>query len=174
MSQVRYTVTLDDPNSHLFHVKMEVRGAPGPSTDFVLPAWTPGSYKLRDFAKNVQDFSAGRHAWRKVDKSRWRVAAGGDVTVEYDVWAFELSVQSSHVDAEHAFVNGAGVFMYVDGHKDAPVSVEIRAPKGWRVATGLDLPAWAQWLTFPVLAIVALRVFRRPLRPAQPPFSLRG
>src|SRR6185436_7307240 len=138
MSQVRYTVTLDDPNSHLFHVKMEVKGAPGPSTDFVLPAWTPGSYKLRDFAKNVQDFSAGRQDWRKVDKSRWRVAAGGNVTVEYDVWAFELSVQTSHLDADHAFINGASVFMYADGLKDVPLTVDLRIPKGWRIATGLD------------------------------------
>jgi membrane protein implicated in regulation of membrane protease activity len=28
---------------------------------------------------------------------------------------------------------------------------------------GLGLPAWGQWLAFPVLAIVALRLFRRPL-----------
>jgi predicted metalloprotease with PDZ domain len=138
MTQVRYTLSMPDPNSHLLHVKMEVHGAPGGSTDFVMPVWTPGSYKVRDFAKNVQDFAAGRNAWRKVDKSRWRVAAGGDVTVDYDVWAFELSVQSSHLDAEHAFINGASVFMYADGHKDAPVSVEIKAPKGWRIATGLE------------------------------------
>jgi predicted metalloprotease with PDZ domain len=138
MTQVRYTVSMPDPNSHLFHVKMEVRGAPGPSTDFVLPAWTPGSYKLRDFAKNVQVFSAGRQEWRKVDKSRWRVSAGGNVTVEYDVWAFELSVQSSHLDADHAFINGASVFMYADGLKDVPVTVDLRIPRGWRIATGLD------------------------------------
>ena len=138
MTQVRYTLSMADPNSHLLHVRMEVRGAPGGSTDFVMPVWTPGSYKVRDFAKNVQDFSAGRHAWRKVDKSRWRVAAGGDVTVEYDVWAFELSVQTSHLDADHAFINGASVFMYADGHKDAPITVDVRAPRGWRIATGLD------------------------------------
>ena len=28
---------------------------------------------------------------------------------------------------------------------------------------GLPLPAWGQWLAFPVLALVALRIFRRPL-----------
>src|SRR5687768_8407751 len=98
MTEVRYTVTMPDPNSHLFHVRMEVRGAPGPSTDVVMPVWTPGSYKVRDFAKNVQGFSAERHEWRKVDKSRWRVSSGGGVVVEYDVWAFELSVQTSHLD----------------------------------------------------------------------------
>ena len=75
MTQVHYTLSMPDPNSHLLRVKMEVRGAPGGSTDFVMPVWTPGSYKVRDFARNVQDFAAGRSAWRKVDKSRWRVAA---------------------------------------------------------------------------------------------------
>src|SRR5262252_3289884 len=145
MTQVRYTLSMPDPNSHLLHVKMEVRGAPGGSTDFVMPVWTPGSYKVRDFAKNVQDFSAGRRAWRKIDKSRWRVAAGGDVTVEYDVWAFELSVQTSHLDADHAFINGASVFMYADGHKDAPLTVDLRTPRGWRIATGLDRRGRLLW-----------------------------
>jgi len=138
MTQIRYTLSLRDPNSHLVHVRLEASGIPGSSTDFVMPAWTPGSYKVRDYAKNVQDFSAGRHAWRKIDKSRWRVEAGGDVVIEYDVWAFELSVQSSHVDSDHAFLNGASVFFYVDGHKDAAVEVDIKAPKGWKIASGLE------------------------------------
>src|SRR3954462_5055592 len=138
MTQIRYTLSLPDPNTHLVHVKMEARGILGSSTDFVMPAWTPGSYKVRDYAKNVQDFSAGRKTWRKIDKSRWRVEAGGDVVIDYDVWAFELSVQSSHVDSDHAFLNGASVFFYVDGHKDAAIEVDVKAPKGWKVATGLE------------------------------------
>ncbi len=139
MAEVRYVLSMPDPNSHLFRVRMEVKGLPGESVDLVMPAWTPGSYKVRDFARNVQDFSAGRRPWRKVDKSRWRVgAAGGGAAVEYRVWAFELSVQSSHLDHEHGYVNGASVFLYADGHKDAPVTLEIRAPRGWEVATGLE------------------------------------
>jgi predicted metalloprotease with PDZ domain len=138
MTRVHYVLSMPRPESHLFHVRMEVRGAPGDSVDLVMPVWTPGSYKVRDFARNVQDFTAGRRRWKKVDKSRWRVQAGGDVAVEYDVWAFELSVQTSHLDGEHGFVNGAGVFLFVDGHKDAPVTLEVRAPRGWKVATGLE------------------------------------
>jgi predicted metalloprotease with PDZ domain len=138
MTQVHYTISLPDPNSHLVHVRMDVTGLPGSFIDFVMPVWTPGSYKVRDYAKNVQDFSAGRRPWRKTEKSRWRVEAGGDVRIEYDIWAFELSVQSSHVDSDHAFLNGASVFFYVDGHKDAPITLDIQAPKGWKAATGLD------------------------------------
>jgi predicted metalloprotease with PDZ domain len=138
MTRVHYAVSIPDPNSHLLRVRMSVRGLPGDSADLVLPVWTPGSYKVRDYARNVQDFSAGRAAWRKVDKSRWRVAAGGDLTVEYSVWAFELSVQSSHVDADHAFLNGASVFFYVDGHKDAPITVDFQVPRDWKIASGLE------------------------------------
>ena len=138
MTTVRYTLSMPSPNSHLFHVRIEVKRAPGEVTDFVMPVWTPGSYKVRDFAKNVQDFSAGRRAWKKVDKSRWRVQAGGNVTIGYDLWAFDLTVDTSHLDADHGYVNGASVFMYVDGHKDAPIEVAVRAPRGWKVATGMD------------------------------------
>jgi predicted metalloprotease with PDZ domain len=138
MTRVHYTVSLPDPHSHLVRVRMEVRGLPGDSADFVMPAWTPGSYKVRDYARNIQDFSAGKSPWRKIDKSRWRVASGGDLTVDYDVWAFELSVQSSHVDADHAFLNGASVFFYVDGHKDAPITIDFKLPEGWRIASGLE------------------------------------
>lgn len=138
MIRVHYTLSMPEPYTHLFHVRMEVKGLRGESVDLVMPAWTPGSYKVRDYARNVQEFSAGRRAWKKADKSRWRVSGRGDLVVEYRVWAFELSVQSSHLDAEHGYVNGASVFLYVDGHKDAPVTLDIRSPRGWKIATGLD------------------------------------
>lgn len=138
MAQVRYTLSMPRPCSHLLHVHMEIRGAPDGPLDLVLPAWIPGSYRIRDFARHVQDFSAGGRPWRKTAKGRWRVPGGGDLTVTYRVWAFELSVHASHLDDEHAFVNGAGVFMYADGLKDAPVALEVRAPRGWRIATGLE------------------------------------
>lgn len=138
MTRIRYTLSLPAPQTHLARVKIELDDLPGGTVDLVMPAWTPGSYKVRDYARNLQGFTAGGAAWRKVDKSRWRVETRGRAVVEYDVWCFEQSVQSSHVDAEHAFLNGASVFLYVDGRKDAPVSLGIRAPRGWDVATGLE------------------------------------
>jgi predicted metalloprotease with PDZ domain len=138
MTRVHYVLSMPEPGTHLFHVRMELRGAPAGAVDLVLPVWTPGSYKVRDYARNVQDFSAGKRAWRKVGKSRWRVEGGGDFAVEYRVYAFELSVQGAHLDSEHGYLNGAAAFMYADGHKGAPVTLEVRAPRGWEVATGLD------------------------------------
>jgi len=131
---------MPEPQTHLFHVKIEVDDVPGPEIDFVMPVWTPGAYAVRDFARNVQDFDAGSRTWSKVDKSRWRVKTGGAprVAVTYLVWAFEMEVDRSHLDDTHGCFNGASVFMYVDGSKNAPVTLDIKPFRGWRVTTGLQ------------------------------------
>src|SRR5258705_13843945 len=77
MSSVAYTVSLLRPRTHLLEVTIDLSGLAGASFDLVMPAWTPGSYKIRDYARNVQDFSAGRLKWRKEDKGRWRGMTGG-------------------------------------------------------------------------------------------------
>jgi predicted metalloprotease with PDZ domain len=140
VTTIRYTLSMPEPQTHLFHVKIEVDDVPGPEIDFVMPVWTPGAYAVRDFARNVQDFDAGSRGWSKVDKSRWRVKTGGAprVTITYRVWAFELEVDRSHLDDTHGCFNGASVFMYVDGAKNAPVTLDIRPFRGWRVVTGLQ------------------------------------
>lgn len=134
-----YALSMPRPETHLFHVALRVGGAPAGAMRVAMPAWAPGSYLIRDFARHVQDFEAqdGRGeklAWRRVDKQTWEVdSRGGDVEIRYRVYANELSVQTSHLDATHAFGNGTSLFMHVDGHKTAPVSLAIQAPRGWTV-----------------------------------------
>ncbi len=138
--QIAYTLAMPAPKTHLYRVTIDVSGVRDPYIDFVLPAWTPGAYAVRDFAKNVQDIDCGSRPWKKIDKSRWRVFADGAsrVRVTYDLFAYEMGVDTCHLDGEHAYFNGAGVFMYVDGQKHRPVTLDIRAPRGWKVVTGLD------------------------------------
>jgi predicted metalloprotease with PDZ domain len=139
MAKIRYTLAMPDPRTHLFHVSIDVRGLGAETIDFVMPAWSPGSYKIRDYARNVQDARATGPV-RKVDKHTWRVAARGrDARLDYRVYAFELNVRGLHLDADHGYFNGAAVFMYVDGLKESPVTLEIRPAPGWRVVTGLGL-----------------------------------
>lgn len=137
---IDYTLDVPRPGSHLLRVVVEAPADGADHVDFVLPSWTPGSYRIRDYARHVQDFSAGGLEWRKEDKARWRVFAHGRerVRVEYRVWAFELTVRTSHADGEHAYVNGACAFLYVDGRKEEPVRLRVRPPRGWKVATGLE------------------------------------
>lgn len=140
-----FTVAMPHPEMHFYEIEMEV--APFPSKvasfDLVMPSWTPGSYLVRDYARNIRglsvSFSHGRSvAARKVDKARWRVTlpeketSRGPFRVLYRVYAFELTVRTSHLDATHAFGNGASLFLYVEGRKEEPHSLRFMLPPGWR------------------------------------------
>ncbi len=145
MPHIHYTVGMPDPATHLFEVTIDLDGVEGDSVDLVMPVWTPGSYKVRDYARNVQEFEAGKLRWGKTAKHRWRVFPAGRtrVRVTYKVYAYELNVRGLHLDADHAYFNGAAVFLYLDGHKHVPATVAIRTK--WKVATGLERIAPNRW-----------------------------
>ena len=115
-------------------VEIEAGKVAEPALNFVMPAWAPGRYAIYDFAKNVQEFSAvGSQGqalpWTKLDKQTWRVEAreaGGSVRVRYRVYGNDLSGTFSQFDSSHANINGASVFMYVDGHKPDPLTLDGR------------------------------------------------
>ncbi len=140
MPSIAYSVSMLSPRTHLLDVAIEVSRLAGSSFELVMPAWTPGSYKIRDYARNVQEFSAGRLRWTRVDKNRWRVLTAGAerARVTYRVYSLEMNARGAHLDLDHGYLNGAAVFMYVDGHKERPVTLDVRIPAGWRIATGLN------------------------------------
>ncbi len=144
---ITYTVSMPEPHTHLYHVQVDIPDVAGRTLDVCLPVWTPGSYMVREYARHVQRFEAragGRAlSWRKIDKSTWRVESGGaeSVTVSYQVYAFELTVRTSHLDGTHAYFNPASICMYVPGRTAEPLTIHVVTPDGWRVTTGLDLVA---------------------------------
>jgi predicted metalloprotease with PDZ domain len=134
------------PHTHLFEVDVAIkRTADGPQEELlVMPVWTPGSYLIREFARNVQDFAASTAAnqplkWEKTNKNTWRVVTTGarDWHATYRVYANELSVRTSELNSAHAFWNNANLLMYLEGFLNSPSTVHVLAPDVWKVATGL-------------------------------------
>lgn len=144
MEKITYTLSLPNPVQHLLDVTVELDARGLDAIDLVMPAWTPGSYLLREYARHVQDFHArvdGRPAsWRKVAKGTWRIDTRGADTViaQYRVYGYELTVRTNHVDGGHAHVIPAATFMYVDGCQNQAVRVVVEPPPGWSIATGLN------------------------------------
>jgi predicted metalloprotease with PDZ domain len=138
VNRILYTVRLDRRNEHLADIELAVDGVRGEHLDLSMPAWIPGSYKIRDFARHVQEFDAGPAAWTRLDKSTWRVETGGRsrVRVRYAVYAHEQTVRTSHVDSGHAYLNGPALFLSVEGRRNEPHEVRIASP--WPVATALE------------------------------------
>lgn len=144
---IRYSIFPTHPEAHLFEVRCTVDNPDPWGQTFSLPAWIPGSYLIREFAKHVVRIRAqgGRKLLRmvKLDKNTWQVEPfEGPVTVTMEVYAWDLSVRGAHLDTTHAFFNEPSVFLRVEGRADEPVEVEILPPKGakyrnWGVATAM-------------------------------------
>jgi predicted metalloprotease with PDZ domain len=145
---VAYRVLLSRPEAHLFTVECSIP-APDPAGErFALPAWIPGSYLVRDFARHVVAMAAsadGKVARvEKTCKDQWLVPPGPSksLTVRIEVYAWDLSVRGAHLDTRHAFFNGTSLFLRVLGREHHACTVELERPKGkayaeWRVATAM-------------------------------------
>lgn len=147
---VHYIIEPFRPGAHLFRVSCVV-ASPDPAGQILwLPAWIPGSYMIREFARNIVSIraeSGGREVMLdKLDKHTWRAAslpAAAALTVTCEVYAWDLSVRAAHLDATHGFFNGPSVFLAVEGKTGETCTLDILPPpgqgfEGWRVATTLD------------------------------------
>jgi predicted metalloprotease with PDZ domain len=122
-SSMTYELSMPEPNTHYFEVKIKLDLADKSEfkdyVDFKMATWTPGSYLIREYAKNVEGFevnsSKGMLKYQKVSKNTWRVFFGNaqKIEVKYRVYANELSVRNAHLDDSHGYANGAAVFMFV-------------------------------------------------------------
>lgn len=145
---IRYSIAPKDLAAHLFEVSVTVTDPDPEGQRFSLPVWIPGSYLVREFARNIVTLGAFNDAGRKVriaktDKHTWQAApVNGALTLRYDVYAWDLSVRSAYLDESGGFFNATAVFLSVAGREDAPCEVDIAKPAGaafraWRVGTAL-------------------------------------
>ncbi|MBT1442946.1 PDZ domain-containing protein [Shewanella sp. JM162201] len=152
---IRFSIAPTDPKVHLFSVTLEI-DSPAPRQQLSLPAWLPGSYMIRDFARNIISLSAAQQgqplAVTQLDKQRWQLEnqSPAPIRVSYQVYAFDLSVRSAHLDMTHGFFNGSSVFLAVEGQTDSVQHVTILPPaepslSAWRLATTLPRNGAGQW-----------------------------
>jgi len=142
-----YRVTPAEPQAHIFRVELRIERAPAGPLTLSMPAWIPGSYMVRDFARNILDIAAedasGPIALEKQDKQTWRLTPRGlALTVGYRVYAWDLSVRGAHLDSSHAYFNGAALLLRPMGLDLGPCAIELLPPPGetgtdWQVATSL-------------------------------------
>ena len=144
-TRIDFYITFSEPQAHYFDVTMHIHGFQDKEyLDIKMPVWTPGSYLIREYAKNVERFRAiDEHneaiAFEKQNKNTWRLyQPSKNIKIQYSVYAFERSVRTSFVDDEHAFLSPAGTFMYIDTALSHPAYIHITLPDHWhKISTGL-------------------------------------
>ncbi|RYY36030.1 MAG: M61 family peptidase [Sphingobacteriaceae bacterium] len=143
--KISYTISFPEAQAHYVDVEMNIGGTLDKTISVKMPVWTPGSYLVREFAKNVEGFTAWKGntqlAAKKTSKNTWEINTAGasSIKVKYRVYAFEISVRTAFVDASHAFLSSASIFMYPDGWLQEPSTIKIMPYKGWdKVSTSLE------------------------------------
>ncbi|WP_410567059.1 M61 family metallopeptidase [Acinetobacter sp. H1(2024)] len=142
---LHYQIEFDDYKQHLVHVT--IRFLANPNQELWLPTWIPGSYLIREFSKHIEAVKAYDEAGRmlnikKTEKNRWRLFNTDHelITVEYDVYAYDLSVRGAYVDQTRLYINPACVCLGLDGQEQSACELEIFLPdelKHFQLATGL-------------------------------------
>jgi len=148
---LHYQIDINEPEGHYLDVRININHHLSSGQTFYLPNWIPGSYMIRDFAKNIVSISArekNQHIeLEQVDKARWRLTRNVDcLQIDYRVYAWDLSVRGAHVDNTHAFFNGTSVFLAVEGFEKVKHHLRVNRPEhpaasDWKVATGMPADA---------------------------------
>src|SRR6185436_16204006 len=132
------------PAANLIHVKADFAAAGKDTLLVSLPAWSPGSYDIQNYARYVRHFGARGPTgstlfWDRLDKDTWRIPTGGapKITVEFDILADTIDLSLPRVTAEGGWFLGTNVFLFEEGKLDRPAEVRFALPAGWKITTAL-------------------------------------
>ena len=133
---IQYSVSLEHPEQHLFHVTMTIPDVKGEVT-LQMAAWN-ALYQIRDFSAHVQQVEAfvgtEKAPIEKLDKRTWHVQANGTVTVRYAAYWDEAGPFATQLNSEHAFINPAMILLYIQDRRLESVSVSVNElPPDWNV-----------------------------------------
>ncbi len=141
---VDYVVTISQPHTHVFAVRMEITGSDQRYIDVSMPVWTPGSYLVREYERHVISFTASGSdgnelKWRKIDKNTWRVTRDNTtrVVIEYEVYGREPGIRWSFVNDLGGHIIGPNLFMHVVGATSIPTTARFELPEDWRLDGGI-------------------------------------
>lgn len=145
--QLFYEVSLPEPQTHLYEVKLNVQNWQASTLDIQFPVWTPGSYLVREYARHIQQLTAYNAdsqkslSLEKGSKNHWHIETKDteNITIAYKIYANELTVRTNHLDSTHGYFNGAALFFYIPSLEDQPITLKVIPPTPeWKITTPLQ------------------------------------
>lgn len=143
--KIRYLVEITDPETHVVKVKLKGRRDLSQNNlSFFLPSWSPGSYLMREYSRNIINIRALGSKGEllnlsQVSKNEWNLSftdgeleeSSLDFCLDYSVYCHELTVRTSHVDYSHAFLHGPSYLMGIKNADIEDPEIEFRFPGLW-------------------------------------------
>ena len=143
--KLAYRVAMPQPQTHLFEVELIVSNWGGELLDIKMPVWTPGSYLVREYVKQLQNFAVVNSEGKKltstkVAKNHWQIQTynSAEIKISYRMFANELTVRTNHLDATHGYFNPAALCFYIPDYEHCPIEIGIAPPHpDWKITTPL-------------------------------------
>ncbi|MDQ8183676.1 PDZ domain-containing protein [Pelagicoccus sp. SDUM812005] len=136
---IAYTLSFSDARNHYLDVEMRIPAEGKRELELFMPVWTPGSYLVREYARNIISLEAADGSGKplqaqKTSKNRWRVDLRGSDTlvVNYRLFSREINVRSNWVESDFAVINGAPTYLSVVDDYQRPYEVQVELPEGWK------------------------------------------
>lgn len=144
-AKIHFEISFTEPQAHYIDVRMDIFNLNQPDLELIMPVWTPGSYLIREFSKNLEAFkviSAGKPvSHQKLRKNSWLISTQNleSISVYYRIYAFEVSVRTCFTDHSHAFLSPTGLFLYPEGMLELSSTLKIIPADHWKkISTGLE------------------------------------
>ncbi len=134
---IDYYIRIPDPKTHYAQVSIQYTSQEKGQAKISMPVWTPGSYLVREFAKNVETVSLEINGKPtnifKSDKNTWSFPTkkGDKITFHYNVYCYEMSVRTSYIDEDQALLNLASVCAFIEGKEKTGIRCMIELPGTW-------------------------------------------
>lgn len=138
-ADIRYQFNFERFLEHLVDVSLSFTALTA-SPRLWLPAWIPGSYLMREFARNITavqyrilegDNASDAYRAQKTDKNTWQlpqVKVGQTVVVDYEVYCYDLSVRTAYVDQQRLYGNFTSLALAVEGQELSPIKASLLVP----------------------------------------------
>jgi predicted metalloprotease with PDZ domain len=131
-------LTIAEPGNHLVSVEMRLQPRLA-RVCLQLPGWTPGSYLIRDYVRNLEGLEVHQGERRlpldPLAPACWRLEAdpdGPELVVRYRILATELSVRTPHLDDQHGFLPLAALVLEIEGERWSPHRLRCTLPAHWQ------------------------------------------
>ncbi|MFM1852316.1 MAG: hypothetical protein RIS54_2000 [Verrucomicrobiota bacterium] len=141
---VNYTLRFPEALHHYVEVQADLPTAGAAQIEVFMPVWTPGSYLVREYARNIDRITAttldgAALAVAKTEKNRWEITTTGQdrVRLTYRVYGWEPSVRTNFIEGDFAILNGAPTFLTLAEGVARAHTVRVELPEGW---TGVYTP----------------------------------
>jgi predicted metalloprotease with PDZ domain len=136
---ITYTLRFPAPARHVVEVEVSFPTGDRASIELMMPVWTPGFYRVEDYASQVREVSARTPGGQalKVERARmnrWTIQTGGAsrVVVSYALTCESHSVTTNWVGDDMAVLNGAATYLTLVDTGQRPRDVQVELPADWQ------------------------------------------